>query len=382
MRRMMGLGVFPLLFVAACGGSAVPAQAPILASPSPQMAVEAEPGPPRGPDGPVTPEERNAAIDALLQKLDARYVFPEKAKQVRAAVEARRKRGEYDKLATGHALAATLTTHVNEVLKDAHFRVGYRAEKIPDAELQTEPTAAERERFEAEGQRLNGGFERVERLPGNIGYVEVRSFAFVGRGVEAAAAAMNFLAETDALIVDVRRNGGGDPELVAALCSYFFEGAVHLNDIYERPKNETRQFWTSPSVPGKRYLGKDVYVLTSKRTGSGAEEFAYDLQTQKRAVIIGETTWGGANPGEFLRLGDHLAAFVPSGRAINPITRTNWEGTGVSPDIAVPAEDALRVAQVRALQKRIGAISEPELKKSLEERLRELESGEAAKPAR
>ena len=382
MQRMTGIGVLPLLFVVACGGAAAPARGPILASPSPQMAVEEDASPPRGPDGPVTPEARNAAIDALLKNLDARYVFPEKTKLVRAAVEARRKRGEYDRLTTGHALAAALTTHVNEVLKDAHFRVRYLAEKIPEAELQTEPTAAERERFEAEGQRLNGGFERVERLPGNIGYVEVRSFSFLGRGVEAAAAAMQFLAETDALIIDVRRNGGGDPELVAALCSYFFDGAVHLNDIYDRPKNETRQFWTSPSVPGKRYLGKDVYVLTSKRTGSGAEEFAYDLQTQKRGVIIGETTWGGANPGEFLRLGDHLAAFVPSGRAINPITKTNWEGTGVLPDIAVPAEDALRVAQVRALQKRIGAVSEPELKKSLEERLRELESGEPAKPAR
>jgi retinol-binding protein 3 len=168
---------------------------------------------------------------------------------------------------------------------------------------------------------------------------------------------------------------------VAALCSYFFGEATHINDIYDRPRNETRQFWTSPSVPGKRYLGKEVYVLTSKRTGSGAEEFAYDLQTQKRAVIIGEKTWGGANPGEFLRLGDHLAAFVPTGRAINPITRTNWEGTGVLPDIAVPAEDALRVAQVRLLQKRIGVIADPELKKALEERLRELEAGGPAKPA-
>ncbi|MDC3961746.1 S41 family peptidase [Polyangium jinanense] len=383
MRRMTGLGIFPLLFVAACGGAAAPAaRGPILSSPSPQMAVEEGPNAGRGPDGPVTPEERNAAIDALLKNLDARYVFPEKAKLVRAAVEARRKRGEYDKLTTGHALATTLTTHVNEVLKDAHFRVRYHDQKIPEAELQTEPTAAERERFVAEGDRLNGGFERVERLPGNIGYVEVRSFSFLGRGVEAAAAAMNFVAETDALIIDLRRNGGGDPELVAALCSYFFDGAVHLNDIYDRPKNETRQFWTSPTVPGKRYLGKDVYVLTSKRTGSGAEEFAYDLQTQKRAVIIGEKTWGGANPGEVLRLGDHLAAFVPSGRAINPITKTNWEGVGVLPDIAVPPEDALRVAQVRALQKRIAAATEPELKKSLEERLHELESGEPAKPAR
>jgi C-terminal processing protease CtpA/Prc len=223
---------------------------------------------------------------------------------------------------------------------------------------------------------LNGGFERVERLPGNIGYVEVRGFGFLERGSVAAAAAMDFVAETDALIIDLRRNGGGEPEMVLALCSYFFGESVHVNDIYDRPKNETRQFWTTTSVPGRPYLGKDVYVLTSKRTGSGAEEFAYDLQQQKRATIVGERSWGGAHPGEMIRLSDHLAAFIPSGRAINPISKTNWEGTGVSPDIAAPADDALRVAQMKALEKQLVTVKIPELKKSIENRLKEL-SGEA-----
>jgi len=374
-RGQRGLGIVALLFVAACGGASATAQPPILQkAPTPVAAIE-EGREDRGPDGPVTSEEKDAAISKLLARLDSHYVFPEKAKLVRAAIEARKKRGEYEKLETGHALAKALSAHINEVLKDAHFGVRFSAEKIPEDELQSKPTAAEIERYTARGRVLNGGFERVERLPGNIGYLEVRSFGFLGRGAEAAAAAMSFLAETDALIIDIRRNGGGDPDLVAALCSYFFEEAVHINDIYDRPKNETRQFWTSPSVPGKRYLGKDVYVLTSKRTGSGAEEFAYDLQTQKRATIIGEKTWGGANPGEFLRLTDHLAAFIPTGRAINPITKTNWEGAGVTPDIAAPADDALRVAQIRLLQNRLGVVTDPELKRGIEERLRELEAG-------
>jgi hypothetical protein len=365
----------------ACGGAAV-AQGPMapsaasdtIATPGPGMREE-EAGSEKGPDGPITAEERATAISTLLAKLNERYIFPDKAKKVESAVRGRMKRGEYDKLATGRAFSRALSDHVNEVLKDAHFKVVYRPEKIPAVEMQGEPTKEEIAHWDAMGRRVNGGFERVERLPGNIGYVEVQSFGFTPRGVEAAAAAMSFLGETDALIIDIRKNGGGDPEMVSALCSYFFADPVHLNDIFDRPKNETRQFWTSPTVSGKRYLGKDVYVLVSKRTGSGAEEFAYDLQTQKRATIIGEKTWGGANPGEMLRLGDHLAAFVPTGRAINPITKTNWEGTGVSPDVAVAADDALRVAQVRLLEKRIGAVEDPELKAALEARLQALKDG-------
>jgi hypothetical protein len=372
------------MFFSACGGSVVsgaqvradPAPPPGLAPSAGRMMEQtAQAGPNDGPDGPVTPAERSAAVERLLAMLKDRYVFPDKAQKAQAAVRSRLRRGDYDKIGMGRELARTLTAHVNEVLKDAHFHVLYSAEKIPEDEKKGEPTPAERERHEAMGRTLNGGIERAERLPGNVGYLEVQSFEFVVRGGEAAAAAMNLLADTDALIIDIRRNGGGEPEMVAVLCSYFFGESVHLNDIYDRIKNETRQFWTSPSVPGRRYLGKDVYVLTSKLTGSGAEEFAYNLQQLKRATIVGERTWGGANPGELIRLSDHLAAFIPTGRAINPISKTNWEGTGVTPDIATAADDALRVAQSKAIERLIPKEKAPEAKKALEQRLKELSEG-------
>jgi retinol-binding protein 3 len=200
----------------------------------------------------------------------------------------------------------------------------------------------------------------------------VRSFGFPSRGYDAAVAAMSFVSETDALIVDIRHNGGGDPDMVASLSSYLFAEPVHLNDLYFRPENTTRQFWTLAGVPGKRYLDRDIYVLTSKQTGSAAEEFAYNLKNLKRATIVGEVTWGGANPGGTVRLNDHFAAFVPSGRAINPISKTNWEGVGVKPDLEAPAEDALRLVQVKILEKRIAQEKDPERKKNLEERLGEL----------
>jgi C-terminal processing protease CtpA/Prc len=161
--------------------------------------------------------------------------------------------------------------------------------------------------------------------------------------------------------------------VVAYLCSYFFDEPVHLNDLYFRPADATRQFWTAP-VPGKAYVGREIYVLTSKNTGSAAEEFAYNLQNLKRATIVGEVTWGGANPGDMVRLGDHFAAFVPTGRAINPISKTNWEGVGVKPDVAVPADDALRVAQVKLLEKQVAKATDPQAKEMLEARLRELQA--------
>lgn len=355
------LGCTPV--AAAAGPPAPPAAS------GPQMAA---PPASEAPDAPITAAERNEALDAIARALTEKYVFPDRAAEVVKSLRARRKRGDYDAIGTGQALATTLTKHINEVLKDAHFRVRFSKERLPERKQVDQPSEEELARYGEFEKQVNGGFEKVERLPGNIGYVEVRSFGFPGRGFEAATAAMGFLSETDALIVDVRRNGGGSPEAVAALCSHFFDEPVHLNDLYFRPQNTTRQFWTAP-VAGKRYTGRPIYVLTSKNTGSAAEEFAYNLQNLKRATLVGEVTWGGAHPGDMVRLGDHFSAFVPTGRAISPITKTNWEGVGVKPDIATPADDALRVAQIELLKRRLEVVKDPELREELTERLQELQ---------
>jgi C-terminal processing protease CtpA/Prc len=159
-----------------------------------------------------------------------------------------------------------------------------------------------------------------------------------------AAAAMNFLAGTRAIIFDLRANGGGDPAMVALLSSYLFAEPTHLNDLWERKTGTTQQFWTLPYVPGRRMDGKPVYVLTSHRTFSGAEEFAYNLKNLKRATIVGEVTGGGAHPVSPHRIDDHFVIGVPFARAVNPISKTNWEGTGVEPDVKVAAADALDTA--------------------------------------
>ena len=166
-----------------------------------------------------------------------------------------------------------------------------------------------------------------------------------------AIAAMNFLANVDAIIIDLRENGGGDPKMIALVSTYLFSKPTHLNDLWERKGSITQQYWTLPYVPGKRLDDKLAYVLTSKRTFSGAEEFSYNLKTLKRATIVGETSGGGAHPVSGYRIDDRFMIGVPFARAINPITHTNWEGTGVEPDVKVSAADALSTAQKLASEK-------------------------------
>jgi hypothetical protein len=304
----------------------------------------------RPPDRTVSASERSEVIAGVLKELVKSYVYPEKAKDMEAAVRARQEKGEYDKITSAAELARTLTDHLREVSHDKHLHVDYvpalRGGPGP------RPGPMNREQMAKRAAAQNYGFKKVERLEGNVGYLELEGFMPAEMAAETAAAAMSFLANTDALIIDLRRNGGGTPTMVAFLCSYFFDGPpVHLNDLYWRPQDSTHQWWTLPHVPGRRYLGKEVYLLTSKRTFSAAEEFAYDLQCLKRAKVIGETTGGGAHPGGGHRINEHFMMFVPTGRAINPITNTNWEGTGVKPDVEVPAEKALETAHRLAREK-------------------------------
>ena len=303
------------------------------------------------PDLTIDAATRSQVIDGVLERLNESYVFPEVAKQMEQAIRERQSKKEYESLTNARALTEALTSHLREVSHDKHLRVGYSSETLPVENTRHEPSPEERERFRSFLKTINFGFEKVERLSGNVGYLDLRGFVPAEFGAETVVAAMNFLANTDALVIDLRQNGGGDPAMVALISSYLFgPEPVHLNDLYWRTDNSTRQWWTLPYVPGKRYAGKDVYVLTSKRTFSAAEEFTYNLKNLKRATIVGETTGGGAHPGGTRRVNDHFFVWVPSGLAINPISKTNWEGTGVKPDVEVPAEQALKTAHLAALK--------------------------------
>jgi len=336
----------------------------------------AEPGP-----GALSSEQRRAVIESLRSALSTRYVFPDVAARVGTSLADKRAKGGYDGAATPQAFAEALHQDLRAWGKDGHFRVRFDPAFKPRTESEDRPpTPAELEDLRKQTARRGFGLARVEQLQGNIGYLDVRGFGPAEFVAPAFAGALQILSGTEALILDLRQNGGGDPESVAALVSHFFaEGdGRHLNSIYNRPRDTTRQYWTLPNV-GPRYT-RPVYVLTSAFTFSGGEECAYDLQAQKRATLVGEVTGGGANPGSVVPLAHGFLAFIPTGRAINPVTGTNWEHVGVKPDVAAPAADALRVAHLAALRAILDKEKDADYRKRLETWIARVEKGEGEPP--
>lgn len=326
--------------------------------------------------GTLTSDSKSQTLDQLEASLKERYVEPAVAAKAIKVVRDKHKAGAYDKIADGPAFAKAVSDDLNSVCKDAHLRIRYSATAFPTRENRNEPSKEEIARAAKFERLVNANFERVERLSGNIGYLKFNGFSEAEDMARPCKAAFDFLADTDALIIDIRQNGGGSPEGVQHICSYLFdEKPVHLNSIYFREGNRTIDFWTLKEIPGKRYLNKDVYVLVSKRTGSGAEEFAYNLKNLKRATILGENTWGGANPGGMVRLNDNFAVFIPTGKAINPYTKTNWEGTGVEPDVKINPADALKQAHVNALEKLLAATTDDYDKERLNGALDQVKAG-------
>lgn len=301
-------------------------------------------------NAPATPpaHENRKIVSELATIVDTSYAIPEVGARMAERLRQQLNAGAYDDLSL-EALAERVDADLRSIAKDQHMMLMYSPTKLaPDLGKQASITDPFQNPEEA--QFANDGVTRIERLPGNVGYVKVEYFFAPDQASDTLSAAMNAIHSTDALIIDLRQNMGGHPGTVAFLCSYFFEERTHLNDIVDRRNQRTTSFWTDPKVPGKRYLGKPVYVLVSADSFSASEEFAYNLKVLGRATLIGATTAGAANPNIPLRLNDHLVFYIPIGRAVNPITRSNWEGIGVTPDLAVDPQQALLRAHVVALE--------------------------------
>jgi Peptidase family S41 len=283
--------------------------------------------------------ERHRVIVGAIVTLKEHYVYPDVAQKLAGALLAHEESGEDDSVREGRALAALLTRQMREVNPDNHLELVYSQDPLP--QHMTGPSAEDLARYGEAMPQQNCTFEKVEILPRNIGYLKLDSFPDPSVCRQTATAAMASLNRADAIIFDLRDNHGGEPEMVALIASYLFD---HPEYWYNPRENTTPQSWTRSPVLGNRLADKPVYVLTSARTFSGAEQFCYDLKMLKRATLIGEMTGGAAHAGVFHRIDDHFGMGVPETKPINPFSKTDWAETGVEPDVNVAAADALETA--------------------------------------
>ena len=294
-----------------------------------------------------------AVIDSITAALNETYVFADRAARMDSLLRANLASGAYRDLTDPADFMARLQEDVAKIYFDKHMGMGALppGTVIPNP-AEVDPYASEE--FRERMRRANYAFRKAEILPGNVGYVKFNQFVDTDLAGQTAAAAMAFVANADALIIDLRENGGGNASMIQLLAGYLFKDSVHLIDWYSRREDKTTQSWSNDWVPGRTMYDTPVYVLVSGRTGSAAEEFTFDLKNHKRATIVGETTGGAGNTVEFrvYNVGSFLAGLkLPNAQALDPETNTGWEAVGVKPDIEVPADKALAAAHVDAIKK-------------------------------
>lgn len=329
-------------------------------------------------DAALSTAERAAIVQTLAAKIKSNYIVPAVAERVANMLVKKHAEGGYASAASAKTFSGALSKDLREFSADKHFRATH------DPRFRERSSSDLPGGFElTEQQVAQGGFGilKVERLPGNIGYIELFGIGpteFVGPAYSAAIA---LVAGSEALILDLRRHSGGRPPAsVAYLMSHFFQQGDmrHLNDIYDRPSDKTRQYWTTPVI-SQRY-DKPVYVLTSAGTFSAGEETAYHFQTQKRGTLVGETTGGGANPVNRFTVGSGLVVAIPTAQVSNPVTKTSWERVGITPDIAVPAAQALQTAHAAILRNLLSSARDDQQRNSLQRTLSMVEKGETETP--
>ena len=296
-----------------------------------------------------TEKYKEQAVHSLCKLMNDFYVFPEVAKSTEVHLLTQLKEGHFNQFENDETFAQALTESVQFINKDKHMRIRpNRPYEAPD----NSPERMIEERFDQvnRSRNFNSGLNTVQIMEGNVGYLDLRGFAGLEGGKAVTDAYMKLLSRTDAVIINLSKNGGGSPNMVQYLCSYFFDKELHLNSLYYREGNETIEYWTLDEVGGDKMPDVPLFVITSSYTFSGAEEFSYNMQTQKRATLVGQTSGGGANPGGTRRINDNLFVFIPTGKAINPITNTNWEGVGVVPEIKTTEEEALSKTHALAME--------------------------------
>ena len=295
---------------------------------------------------------RKETVIQIAKIMEEKYVLPDIGKKYSETILKKQDSGQYDHITDASELALKLIEDFNHIHEDKHLNIRYDPGLIQNIKRQSGMSESEREksfeRQKLEERRRNYGLTELKILPGNVGYFKLNEFPS-SRGSETIISAMGFIQYTDAVILDLRENTGGNPEIIQLLGSYFFDEITYFSSIYNRLTDKTIQYKTLLYVPGKCMPDTKLYILTGEHTFSAAEAFAYDFMQLKRAIVVGGKTTGGAHPTNRFIVNDHYVIYVPFAQAINPITNSNWEGTGIEPDIQCKAEDALMVAYEMAL---------------------------------
>jgi C-terminal processing protease CtpA/Prc len=290
---------------------------------------------------PITDTDRKRVLDAVIAHLETEYIDPVVGKRAAKRLRDRSVRTLLENAGDGTAVAEALRDKLRAETGDGHLNVEYSEKELPSDRAAADAEFNEQEMERYYGAHVNFGVRKAERLANNVGLLDLAVFPPSSMGGDTVAAAMQVIAHTDALIIDLRRNGGG-MDTVALVASYLFDTQQPLSGTYNRPTGKTTQNFTLPYVPGAKFGGtKPVYVLTSKRTFSAAEALAYDLQALKRATIVGEPSGGGAHPFTYKRIHPHFVLWSVVEKSLNPITGGNWQGVGVQPDVVIDQAQAL-----------------------------------------
>ncbi len=317
----------------------------------------------------LTSQIRAQIVDLVIEQLQTGYVLPARGAVAAAELRHRFDTGYFDDI-TSPQVFANRITGVLDVISDWHLWVNFQDQPIPEDFVSWR--FSDKTEREVHLRRRNFGFEKVERLSGNVGYIELREFYYEESVSERALAdVMHLMRFTDGLIIDLRRNGGGDPAMVDLLASYFLAPGVHLGDIQYKEDGRLEASYTQQIESSAHYgLERPVHLLLSENTFSGAEGFSYTMQVLGRMTLIGERTKGGAHLFEDVRLHAHFMMALPIARSINPVTKSSWQYVGVRPDIEVPAEQALHIAQKHILEELIANSSDSIAKSEQEYALR------------
>ena len=287
-------------------------------------------------------ESRQLVINKIGKLLVNNYVYQETGEACDKFLANQIECGKYEDISHPRELAKQLNEDLRKIHRDRHIRVQFISPEGREFELENPQLfflLRTHEKF-----KENMGIRKVKILSGNVGYLDLRSFEPLDLAHEKMLNAMRLLENVDALIIDLRNNSGGNPAMVQFLGSWFFDQPVHLNSIYWRRGDYIEEFWTIKDIGIKKRPELPLLILIGSKTFSAAEEFTYNMKIQKRAILIGNKTAGGANPGYTFSVSDQFSIFIPTGRSVNPITKTNWEDTGIEPDISAKSSTALNIA--------------------------------------